>query len=224
MEWSRSCTLPADKMVVSLLLLLLSLTVSSHLYQNFGLKWRVTCSILFSTRIRQTDGSVRSLAATRGLGTSLSLCLSFSGLFLSLLAGIDAEQDATCTCFDPVLRGHWRCDCSKWFASLSHTHTLHARTPIHTFLRSAAVTQYLMGLRSMLDTTPLSSWAQYRYEDLMLAIHWMYDNEPQVQFTVIPGITLGTNTSSCAAATAASPARSNGCREWSSTGWTLPRR
>jgi hypothetical protein len=44
-----------------------------------------------------------------------------------------------------------------------------------------ALWKFFNNLRSTLDSTPLSSWAQYRWQDLVIVIHWMLDNYPQGQ-------------------------------------------
>eukprot|EP01111_Echinosteliopsis_oligospora_P016794 TRINITY_DN7093_c0_g1_i1.p1 TRINITY_DN7093_c0_g1~~TRINITY_DN7093_c0_g1_i1.p1 ORF type:complete len:716 (-),score=194.69 TRINITY_DN7093_c0_g1_i1:14-2161(-) len=44
-----------------------------------------------------------------------------------------------------------------------------------------AIWSFFFRLRDELDQNPLSSWAQYRWQDLVIVIHWLYDNYPQGQ-------------------------------------------
>jgi len=44
-----------------------------------------------------------------------------------------------------------------------------------------AMWKFFFRLRQELDTNPLSVWAYFRWQDLVLAIHWMFENYPQGQ-------------------------------------------
>lgn len=42
-----------------------------------------------------------------------------------------------------------------------------------------AISSFLRGLNSHLDETPLFEWGQYRWQDLVLSIFWVYEHVPQ---------------------------------------------
>lgn len=44
-----------------------------------------------------------------------------------------------------------------------------------------AMTNFFYWLRNQMDSKPLESWAQFRWQDLILVIHWMFENYPQGQ-------------------------------------------